>query len=126
MSASFKFIQKLWSLHTKIIEEIKLNHQEDKNEELEKFTHKFIKKITDNLNNFSYNIVIANMHECMRIYLKKWKKYNKTILENYRKILISIMPVVPHFANECLDNLGLNKELNWPSYDKKLIEEKIL
>ena len=34
------------------------------------------------------------------------------------------MPVVPHFANECLDNLGLNKELRWPSYDNKLIEEK--
>tara|TARA_B100000927_G_scaffold261828_1_gene232313 strand:- start:292 stop:579 length:288 start_codon:yes stop_codon:yes gene_type:complete len=34
------------------------------------------------------------------------------------------MPVVPHFANECLDNLGLNKELNWPSYNNKLIEEK--
>ena len=34
------------------------------------------------------------------------------------------MPVVPHLANECLDNLGLNKELNWPSYDSKLIEEK--
>ena len=126
MSASFKFIQKLWGLHNKIIKEIKLNHQKDKNEELEKFTHKFIKKITENLNNFSYNIVVANMHE-MYAYLFKEieKKYNKeTILENYRKILISIMPVVPHFANECLDNLGLNKELNWPSYNNKLIEEE--
>ncbi len=34
------------------------------------------------------------------------------------------MPVVPQLANECLDNLGLNKELRWPSYDNKLIEEK--
>ena len=66
------------------------------------------------------------MHE-MHAYLFKEieNKYNKDkILENYRKILISILPVVPHFANECLDNLGLNKELNWPSYDNKIIEEK--
>ena len=126
MSASFKFIQKLWGLHNKILQEIKLNYPKDDKEELTKYTHKFIKKMTDNLNNFSYNIVVANMHE-MYAYLFKeiQKKYNKeTILENYKKILISIMPVVPHFSNECLDNLGLNEGLNWPAYDDKLIEEK--
>ena len=126
MSASFKFIQKLWTLHIKILKEIKLNHPKDNKKEISKFTHKFIKKITENLNNFSYNIVVANMHEMYAFFFKEIeKKYDKEIiLENYKKILISIMPVVPHFANECLDNLGLNKELHWPSYDNKLIEEK--
>ena len=70
MSASFKFIQKLWSLHNKILKEIKLNHPKNNKEEISKFTHKFIKKITENLNNFSYNIVIANIHE-MYAYLFK-------------------------------------------------------
>jgi len=126
MSASFKFIQKLWSLHNKILKEIKLNHPKNNKEEISKFTHKFIKKITDNLNNFSYNIVIANMHEMYAYLFKEIEnKYNKEIiLENYKKILISIMPVVPHYANECLDNLKLNKDLHWPTYDNKLIEEK--
>ena len=32
---------------------------------------------------------------------KKYKK--KTLIENYKKILITMMPVIPHFANECLE-----------------------
>ena len=30
---------------------------------IKKFTNKFIKKITENLENFSYNKIIANFHE---------------------------------------------------------------
>ena len=30
---------------------------------LTKYTNKFIKKITENLENFSYNKIIANLHE---------------------------------------------------------------
>ena len=30
---------------------------------LEKFTNKLIKKVTDNLENFSYNKIVANLHE---------------------------------------------------------------
>ena len=126
MSASHKFIQKLWGLHNKILDEIKLNHSNNKNNDLTKFTNKFIKKITDNLNNFSYNIVVANMHEMYAFLFKELdKKYsNEIILENYQKILICITPIIPHFSNECLDNLGCHKQLYWPTYDEKLIEEK--
>ena len=126
MSASFKFIQKLWGLHNKILKEVEQDHPDTKNEELNKFTHKFIKKITDNLNNFSYNIVIANMHEMYTFLLKEIeKKYSKVIiLENYKKILITVMPVIPHFSNECLENIGFRNNLSWPIYDEKYIEDK--
>ncbi len=126
MSASFKFIQKLWGLHNKILKEYELNHPDNKNNKLIKFTHKFVKKITENLNNFSYNIVIANMHEMYAFLIKEIEnKYSKEIiLENYKKILISIMPIIPHFSNECLDNLGIKEKLNWPDYDNKMIEDK--
>ena len=42
--SSFKFVQKLWNLNSKILEEIKKNHKEDKDEEIKKFTNKLIKK----------------------------------------------------------------------------------
>ena len=126
MSASFKFIQKLWGLHNKILREVEQDHPDTNNEELNKFTHKFIKKITENLNNFSYNIVIANMHEMYAFLFKEIeKKYSKvTILENYKKILITVMPVIPHFSNECLENIGFNNKLSWPIYDEKFVEDK--
>ena len=42
--SSFKFLQKLWSLHLKILGEIKKEHKKDSGKNLLKFTHKFIKK----------------------------------------------------------------------------------
>ena len=68
--SSYKFIQKLWALHQKIIDEINKNHNEDSSDNLIKFTNKFIKKITQNLDNFNYNIIIANIHE-MHTYMNK-------------------------------------------------------
>jgi leucyl-tRNA synthetase len=49
ISASYKFIQKLWNLNGIIHEEIKKNHSIDIDDEIKIFTNKFIKKISDNL-----------------------------------------------------------------------------
>ena len=72
IASSHKFIQKLWSLNQKILDEINKDHKEDKSDELIKFTNKFIKKMTNNLDNFSYNILIANLHE-MQNFFKRIK-----------------------------------------------------
>jgi leucyl-tRNA synthetase len=124
--ASFKFIQKLWSLNEKVLEEINKNHTIDNSDELKKFTNRFIKKISNNLENFNYNVIIANLHE-MHSYLSKEviKGYQKkTILENYKKILISMMPILPHLSNECIESIKIeNDELSWPIYDEKQIKE---
>jgi len=126
ISASSKFIQKLWILHQTVMEEIQKNNLEDTNNELSKFTNKFIKKITNNLENFSYNIIIANLHEMYSSLTKLIKENYKqdTIRENYIKILTTLMPIIPHFSNECLELLNANKELKWPTYDESAIEEK--
>ena len=128
ISSSYKFLQKLWTLNLKVNEELNKDHQNDSSSELIKFTNLFIKKMTNNLNNFSYNIIIANLHE-MHSFLSKEinKKYKKkTILENYEKILISIMPIIPHFSSECLKILKISGELNWPTYNEKLLEENFV
>ena len=123
--ASHKFIQKLWTLNSKIIEEINKDHHKDKDIEFTKFTNKFIKKISNNLENFSYNVIVANLHEMHSFLIKKIVKgyQKKTILENYKKILITINPVLPHFSNECLEIIKENNEIIWPSYDDKQLEE---
>jgi len=123
--ASYKFIQKLWNLNSKVLEEINKDHPNDKSLELTRFTNKFIKKITNNLKNFSYNIIIANLHEMYSFLIKEINKgfKKKTILENYKKILITINPIVPHLSDECLDIIGENEEFVWPTYDEKQLEE---
>ena len=128
INSSYKFIQKLWQLNKKIMQEISLNHKKDSSDKLSKFTNQFVKKMTDNLNTFSYNILIANLHE-MNNFVNKEISNNyskKTIVENYSKILISMMPIIPHFASECISVNNFNTILNWPSYDEKmLIEENV-
>ena len=125
--SSFKFIQKLWNLNTKIFGEIKKDHKNDDDDEIEKYTNKFIKKITDNLENFSYNKIIANLHEVYSFLYKEInKKYKKnTLINNYQKILIAITPVIPHFSNECLELIKA-KKIEWPKYDKSMLVENII
>ena len=125
--SSYKFIQKLWALHQKIIDEIKKNHNEDSSDNLIKFTNKFIKKITQNLDNFNYNIIIANIHE-MHTYMNKEinNKYTKkSLIENYSKILTLLEPIIPHLTNEAFKEIGGDK-ISWPNYDENLIIEDII
>ena len=60
--SSYKFIQKLWNLNSRILEEINKNHQDNNSNELDIYTNKFLKKITDNLEKFSYNKIVANLY----------------------------------------------------------------
>ena len=125
--SSYKFIQKLWALHQKIIDEINKNHNEDSSDNLIKFTNKFIKKITQNLDNFNYNIIIANIHE-MHTYMNKEinNKYTKkSLIENYSKILTLLEPIIPHLTNEAFKEIGRDK-ISWPNYDENLIIEDII
>ena len=127
ISSSFKFVQKLWNLNEKITEEINKNHKEDTDEELIKYTNRFLKRITENLESFSYNKIIANLHEMYsqltKLINKNYKK--ETLKENYQKILVSMQPVLPHFSNECLELIDI-KNFKWPDYDDKLtMEDKI-
>ena len=71
IASSFKFIQKLWSLNLKFLNQIKQNHSKDSDNEIEKNTNLFIKKITENLENFSYNKIVANLHELYSFFSKQ-------------------------------------------------------
>ncbi len=125
--SSFKFIQKLWNLNEKIINEMNKKHSRDFDDEINKYTNKYLKKVHDNLESFSYNKIVANLYE-MYSFLNKQieKQYTKnTILENYRKILITMTPILPHFANECLSIIK-SKNFRWPDYNKSMLKEDII
>ena len=128
MLASFKFIQKLWTLNTKILDTIKNNEEKiDKGEDLTKFTNQLIHKITQSLEKFHYNVIVANFYEMYNFLIKEIDKPIKkeVLIENYRKILILMNPFIPHFSNECLGIIDEN-QINWPTVAKEdLIEEKI-
>ena len=125
MKSSYKFIQKLWLLNQKIISEIKSDNPPNQDTNLEKITNKFIKDVTYNIENFAYNKIIANFHEVYSaLNLVISKKIEKIkLINNYKKILITMSPVIPHFKNECLEMLKINENLEWPKIDTKVLIE---
>ena len=86
MLASFKFVQKLWTLNTKILEKIKSKDEENKGENLVKFTNQLIHKVTQNLEKFHYNVIVANLYEMYNFLIKEIDKPIKkeVLLENYK------------------------------------------
>ena len=130
ISASYKFLQKLWNLNLNINNRNLDNKKTEKDTTVQKFTNKMIFNLTKNLDNFQYNVVIANIYEIYNnfvTFLNDDNVSNVTISENFEKVLIMLMPVLPHFACECLSmkksSISLNN-YNWPKFDKELIESE--
>ena len=122
--ASYKFIQKFWTLHVLIKSQIKLNIKKNiKNfdKSIEEFTNQSINKININLEKFSYNVIIANLHEIYNFYSQAYKTECTNLNDNYIKILKVIFPVLPHFASECLSDLTI-EEIKWPAVNKDYLK----
>ena len=126
ISASYKFLQKLWILNEKIISnKIKFKKFDY---DLEKFTNQIIKKFDDDLNRFGFNVVIASIYKIYTFYNKQVAKedWGTNFYKNYINILEIINPIIPHFSNECLERLSHNvKIIKWPSINEKYLEEEI-
>ena len=120
MMASFKFIQKLWILNSKVLNKIQNNDEKNESENLIKFTNQLVYKITHNLEKFHYNVIIANLYEMYNFLIKEIDKPIKkeVLIENYKKILILINPFIPHFSNECLNSIN-ESQGSWPTVSKE-------
>ena len=126
MVASYKFIQKLWTLHEIILEKINVNLKNKSLEDLiEKFTNETIVKFNYNLEKFNYNVLIANLYETYNFLTQIVKKDmdGEILKKNYIKILTIISPIIPHFTSECFENLKLKpQDIEWPIVEKNKIQ----
>ena len=127
MTASYKFVQKFWLLHQKILDKINIsseNQKQNSDIELDKFTAQLINRLNSHLTKFNYNVIIANMHETYN-YLSKFLENDiskNNLKENYKKILTVFSPILPHIIFECLESLNCEVFQPWPDIDKKLLE----
>ncbi len=126
MNSSFKFLQKLWVLNKKILDEIEANHPKNNKNNLEMIASQFIKNVQNNIENFSYNKIIANFYE---VYSAINKIVNNKIdkrswIDNYTKILITMSPVIPHFTSECIEKLETKipkDRILWPKINEEVL-----
>ena len=124
MTACYKFIQKLWTLHERIKLILKKNEKNSNQaEDLSKFTNQLINRININLEKFNYNVIVANIYETYNFLNQKinFPINRDLLLENYKKILSVLLPIIPHFASECLKDLNLDYNAKWPAVDNKFL-----
>ncbi len=125
MTSSYKFVQKFWVVSEKILQIVK-DKKIKENIELEKFTNHAVDKINISLEKFRYNVIIAVFHEIYTFYNKlvdENKNYSN-LESNFIKILIVMMPVMPHIVSECLNKMENKDELKWPTVNQKYLENE--
>jgi len=124
VSASFKFIQKLWKLNYEILNK-KNSDSKSKDILLKKEVNKTIYNITKNLDNFQYNVVVANIHEIYNLFVQHIANNNTSgeiLKSEWEKIIMLLVPLVPHLAYEFIEKI--NKDLYWPKFDSKLLKDE--
>jgi len=124
VSASYKFIQKLWKLNNEILNKKNSSSNSD-DTALIKAVNKTVYNVTKNLDNFQYNVVIANMHEIYNLFYNHVinnKTSNNTLRSEWEKITMLLLPLTPHLAHECCEKI--NKKFYWPEYNPKLLKEE--
>ena len=123
MASAFRYVQKFWLLNEKILKITKQKTAES-NEKIDFFVNQAISKINYALESFRYNVIISVFHEFYSFFNKVSENelHFSNLRENYKKILIVMMPVIPHIINECLESLNEKDEISWPKVNEKFIQ----
>ena len=117
----FRFLKKFWNLYWKKDEDAIVDDKPASAESL-KSVHKLIKKVTGDIESFSYNTSISAFMICVNE-LTQQKCTNHKLLQD---LVVLIAPFAPHIAEELWHALG-NKstvcDAQWPAYDEKYLKE---
>ena len=115
-----RFLGKFWRLF--------FNNQEwnistDKpSPEALKILHKTIKKVSEDIENMSFNTSVSAFMVCVNE-LSSLKCNNREILES---LLVIMAPFAPHITEELWEKLGNTDSIhssNWPKYNEEFIKE---
>lgn len=108
----FRFIRKFWRLFHNENNEFQVSDEEPTRDEL-KILHNTIKKITDDIERFSFNTGVSNLMICTND-LGKCNK--RKVLE---QLCVLISPYAPHISEELWSLLGHETSVTkakWPEY----------
>ncbi|WP_278989824.1 leucine--tRNA ligase [Segatella bryantii] len=118
----FRFLKKFWNLFFEHnTDKLIINDDEPTKENL-KSVHKLIKKVSEDIEKFSYNTAISAFMIAVNE-LGQQKCHNKTLLKD---MVILIAPFAPHIAEELWHVLGETTSVcdaAWPTYDESYLAE---
>ena len=116
------FLKKLWRLFYN--DEVWVVDDSYPSKKMLKILHSTIKKVTDDIESFSFNTCISSFMICVNE-LQNLKCTSRNVLE---KLIILLSPFAPHISEELWEKLGNSNsisEVNYPLFDEKhLIENE--
>ncbi len=115
-----RFLKKLWALFYKG-DDLQLTDEEPSAEAL-KSLHKLIKKVTGDIETFSYNTSVAAFMICVNE-LQAMKCRSRAI---YNDLVVLLAPFAPHISEELWHALGHDTtvcDAKWPEYNEKYLVE---
>ena len=115
-----RFLRKLWGLYYSA-DGLRVTDTPATKEEL-KSLHKLIRKVTQDVEQFSFNTSVAAFMICINE-LQGLKTASREVLQ---PLLILLAPFAPHIAEELCHAIGEETTIvaaQWPEYDEKLLVE---
>ena len=115
-----RFLRKLWGLYYSA-DGLRVTDTPATKEEL-KSLHKLIRKVTQDVEQFSFNTSVAAFMICINE-LQGLKTSSREVLQ---PLLILLAPFAPHIAEELWHAIGEETTIvaaQWPEYDEKLLVE---
>ena len=115
-----RFLKKFWNLCTTCCDSVATN-KEATPENL-KSLHKLIKKVSQDIPQFSYNTSIS----AFMIAINELSQQKCTSVEVMKDLVALIAPFAPHIAEELWEQLGGEGSVcdaKWPEYDEKYLVE---
>ena len=116
----FSFLKKLWKLY--INESVLIVSEEVPSKEALKILHKTIKKVTEDIEQFSFNTSVSNFMIAVNE-LSAQKCKSRSILE---PLLVLISPYAPHIAEELWSKLGHDTSISrveFPIFEPEYLVE---
>ena len=118
-----RFLKKFWGLFfdNRDSDQLAINNEPATKEQL-KSVHKLIKKITADIENFSFNTAVSAFMICVNE-LSQLKCHNKELLE---QVVILLNPFAPHISEELWSLLGHTNSVcdaAWPQVNETYLVE---
>ena len=118
-----RFLKKFWGLFfdNRDSDQLAINNEPATKEQL-KSVHKLIKKITADIENFSFNTAVSAFMICVNE-LYQLKCHNKELLE---QVVILLNPFAPHISEELWSLLGHSNSVcdaAWPQVNEAYLVE---
>jgi leucyl-tRNA synthetase/ASC-1-like (ASCH) protein/ADP-ribose pyrophosphatase YjhB (NUDIX family) len=115
---SRRFVERVWRLGERVLSE---NHKKT-SDALTTVLHKTIKKVTEDIQSFSFNTAVSSM----MIFVNEAEKEKELSIKDFKLFLAILAPFASHMADELWQRAGEKTSIHltpWPKYNQKFLIE---